>query len=57
MPLTVSTIVLTVRRNLVSILVPVGVSWAIYADWSRTRAYKAKKAEIASKQSETVSLS
>jgi len=57
MSLTISIILRGVRRNLISVLFPVGVGWAVYADWSRTRAYKAKKAEIASKASEPLSAS
>jgi len=33
-----------IRRNLLSVLFPVGVSWAIFTDLSRTRAHKARKA-------------
>ena len=36
---------LTVRRNLVSVLFPTVCAWAIYADWSRTKQYKANKAK------------
>jgi len=38
-------IFLTVRRNLLSVLFPTLVAWAIYADWSRTQKYKADKAK------------
>jgi len=42
-------IFVTIRRNLVSVLIPTLCAWAIYADWSRTQKYKAVKAkEIAS---------
>ena len=36
-----------VRRNLVSVLFPTLAFSAIYADWSRTRRYKAAKAQKA----------
>lgn len=36
---------LTIRRNLVSVLFPTVCVWAIYADWSRTQKYKADKAK------------
>jgi len=41
-----------VRRNIISIVFPVGVTWAIFTDLERTRKYKAKKAEVASKAGE-----
>jgi len=31
------------RKNLICIAFPVFTTWAIYADWSRTRRYKAEK--------------
>jgi len=41
----ISEIFLTIRRNVVSFLFPTLCAWAIYADWSRTREYKALKAK------------
>jgi len=35
----------TIRRNLVSVLFPTLCAWAIYADWSRTQKFKANKAK------------
>jgi len=52
MPVTVGKVLFVARRNLVSILLPVGVAWAICADLSRTRKYKARKAKIASTHTE-----
>jgi len=42
-----ATILQTVRRNFISVLFPSLVGWAIYADWSRTKEYKANKAKLA----------
>jgi len=37
------------RRNLLSVGFPVLVTWAIYADWSRTKQFKIRQAEIEAK--------
>jgi len=47
MSVPVTRLVAQVRRNLISILFPSVVAWAIYADWSHTRQYKAEKAKKA----------
>jgi len=59
MPPAISNILFTVRRNLVSVLFPFGVSWSIYADWIRTQTYKTNKAAILflSTQAEPLSIS
>jgi hypothetical protein len=52
MPISPKHALVALRRNLLSILFPVGVTWAIYSDWSRTQAYKARKAQVALKAAE-----
>jgi len=38
-----------VRRNILSVGLPVLAAWAIYADWSRTQRYKKSQALLAEK--------